>query len=276
VGAFNDHPGSCWNLISNPDDREAMNVCLFTPSFLPDTGGMEVVIDRLAREFQQRGHHPTVVAQRSRRNPTIPDLPYETIYYSRPRLAVWLLHLVKHVLLREHMRHHFDMVHAHMAYPNGYMACVLRHRLGVPVVITSHKSDIIPQSRYRQRWIPNQRMCWALQVADAVTAVSSERKGIVDEMSRHRANSLVIPNDAALPPDSPGLIPDLLAGRIQGNFMLTLGRLHHYKGIDVLIDALKQIRDHGPEVPPLVLRQRRRFWRRIGRTAAALHRKFTR
>ena len=68
---------SNWNCI--------LNICLFTPSFLPALGGMEVVIDKLARQFQCRGHLPVVIAQRSRHNNEIPKLPYEVIFYPRPR-----------------------------------------------------------------------------------------------------------------------------------------------------------------------------------------------
>ena len=74
---------------------------------------MEIVLDKLARQFQCQGHKPIVVAQRSRHNTEIPPLPYEVIYYPRPRSAVWLLQYVKHVLIREHKRYHFVIIHFH-------------------------------------------------------------------------------------------------------------------------------------------------------------------
>jgi glycosyltransferase involved in cell wall biosynthesis len=230
-----------------------MRICLFTPSFLPEIGGMEMVIDRLAREFESRGHTAVVLAQRSRHNHEIPQLPYEVIYYPRPRSAVWLLQNVKHILLREHEKHHFDVIHAHMAYPTGYIACALKKKMGVPVVITSHKGDIIPESRYRQRWIPCNRMRWAMMTADAVTGVSAELKKIIDEMTGGRARSCVIPNGVDMPPDRAGQMPQNCAGIAGRAFMLTLGRLHQYKGLDVLLDAVRRLREHGTEIPHLVI-----------------------
>lgn len=230
-----------------------LNICLFTPSFLPDVGGMEIVLDKLASQFQSCGHRPFVVAQRSRRNPEIPDLPYQVTYYPRPRSAVWFLQYVKHVLLREHRKNRFDIVHSHLAYPTGYIAVRLKKKLAVPVVITSHKGDIIPESRYRQRLIPRKRICWALEKADAVTAVSSELKHIIDELTSHKANSLVIPNGVDMPPEIAGSMPETCAEMAGKSFMLTLGRLHRYKGLDVLLDAMKLLSDRGTEIPHLVI-----------------------
>lgn len=230
-----------------------MNICLFTPSFLPDFGGMEIVLDKLARQFQYRGHRPVVVAQRSRHNTEKPQLPYEVVYYPRPRSAVWLLQYVKHVLIREHKRYHFDIVHSHLAYPTGYIAAKLRKRLGVPVVITSHKGDIIPESRYRQRFITRKRMCWALEKADAATGVSSELKNIIDDLTRNKANSFVIPNGVDIPEDTPGSMPESCSEIADKDFMLTLGRLHRYKGLDVLLDAIKMLSERDIEIPHLVI-----------------------
>lgn len=230
-----------------------MNICLFTPSFLPDFGGMEIVLDKLARQFQCRGHRPIVVAQRSRHNTEIPQLPYEVIYYPRPRSAVWLLQYVKHVLIREHKRYHFDIIHSHLAYPTGYIASKLRKRLGVPIVITSHKGDIIPESRYRQRFITRKRMIWALKKADAVTGVSSELKNIIDDLTSNKANSFVIPNGVDIPEDTPGSMPESCAEVAGKDFILTLGRLHRYKGLDVLLEAMKRLCAEGIEIPHLAI-----------------------
>lgn len=247
-----------------------MNICLFTPSFLPELGGMEIVLDKLARNFEDRGHKAVVVAQRSRHNPEIPSLPYKVVYYPRPRSSVWLLQYAKHVLMREHKKHHFDIVHSHLAYPNGYIACKLRKRLGVPVVITSHKGDIVPEARYRRRFITRGRMCWAMAEADAVTGVSSRLKEIADEMTSNRANSSVIPNGVDVPEDSPGSPPQSCSGLKGGDFMLTLGRLHHYKGLDVLLEALGRLNEQGVGIERLVIAGDGREMQNLARQVARL------
>jgi len=230
-----------------------VNICLFTPSFLPEVGGMEIVLDKLARCFQERGHKPVVVAQRPRHNSELPSFPYDCIYYPRPRSAVWLLQYVRHVLIREHRKYHFDIIHAHMAYPNGYIAVKLREKLAVPVIITSHRGDVRLEGRYRQRRITSKRMCWAMEKADAVTAVSSEVKTIIDNLTANKANSLVIPNGVDIPPDSAGSMPESCAGITGKPFMLTLGRLHPYKGLDLLLKAMRMLCEKEIEMPHLVI-----------------------
>ncbi len=230
-----------------------MNICLFTPSFLPDVGGMEIVLDELARQFQHRGHKPVVVAQRSRHNIEMPTLPYEVVYYPRPISSVWLLQYVERFLIREHKRHHFDIIHSHLAYPNGYIATKLKKRLAVPVIITSHGGDIFPGRRYRKRLITRKRMCWALENADAATAVSSGLKNIIDELTLNKANSFVIPNGVDMPGDAPGEMPKTCAKVRDKDFMLTLGRLHRYKGLDVLLNAVELLTEQGTDIPLLVI-----------------------
>jgi glycosyltransferase involved in cell wall biosynthesis len=156
-------------------------------------------------------------------------------------------------LVREHKKHHFDIVHSQMAYPTGYIAVKLRRKLSVPVVITSHKGDIIPEGRYRQRLVTRRRMCWALEEADAATGVSSHLKSIIDELTCNKANSLFIPNGVDMPDDEPGSMPESCARIIGRPFMLTLGRLHRYKGLDVLLKAVKTLSNRGVEVPHLVI-----------------------
>ena len=43
--------------------RLHMKICLFTASFLPKVAGMEIVIDRLAREYIAMGHEIVVLAK---------------------------------------------------------------------------------------------------------------------------------------------------------------------------------------------------------------------
>jgi teichuronic acid biosynthesis glycosyltransferase TuaC len=230
-----------------------MKICLFAPSFLPELGGMEVVIDRLARQLMVYGHEPVVIAQQPRRPAAPVELPYEVIYYPRPRSAVWLLGGMERLLLEEHGRRHFDVIHSHMAYPTGYVAAKLRQRLGAPVVITSHNGDIRPGSRYRRRFITRWRMCWAMRKVDAVTGVSARLKDIIDELTCNKANSSFIPNGVDIPDTTPGSMPASCVPLGDRPFMLALGRLHRYKGLDVLLDAMSLIGCGGASVQHLVI-----------------------
>jgi glycosyltransferase involved in cell wall biosynthesis len=247
-----------------------MKICLFTPSFLPEVGGMEVVIDRLARQFKNMGLEPVVIAQKSRHNTQTIELPYKVIYYPRPHSAVWLLGSVERMLINEHQVHRFDIIHAHMAYPTGYIAVKLKKRLNIPVVITSHKGDIVPESRYRRRFITRRRMCWAMENADAITGVSEKLKSIIDELTQGQARSLTIPNGVDMPDDSPGIMPDACRAIAEKPFMLTLGRLHRYKGLDVLLGAIALIHQQKRNIPCMVIAGDGREFENLKKQAAEL------
>jgi glycosyltransferase involved in cell wall biosynthesis len=230
-----------------------MNICLYTPSFLPRLGGMEYVVDRLARQFQAWSHRVLVLAKTPRGELTRPELPYEVVYYPRSRSNTWLLGPARRALLREHRHRRFDVVHAQQAYPNGYVAVKAALSLHLPVVITCHRGDIVPQSRYRRRLIARWRMVWAMRHAQAVTGVSRHLKDVVDQMTAGGANSAMIPNGVDLPQGDPGPVPPSLAALATKPFMLTLGRLHWPKGLDVLLESLVLLRSGGGSFPHLVI-----------------------
>ncbi|MDD4890408.1 MAG: glycosyltransferase family 4 protein, partial [Phycisphaerae bacterium] len=134
--------------------------------------------------------------------------------------------------------------------------------LGVPVVVTSHGGDIGLVGRYRRNWITRRRMIRAMRIADAVTGVSEGQKALVDELTDGAAHSLVIPNGVDLdvvPPGEPGRLA-VLRDR---PFMLTLGRLHPCKGLDLLLSAIAVLRGRtgsrgeresgSPRIPHLVI-----------------------
>lgn len=236
-----------------------MNICLFTPSFLPRVGGLEYAIDQLARQYLAMDHQPVVLAKTPREfsadelHKFAASAPYPVVWYPRSRSQTWLLGSTKRALLAEHAARKFDIVNAHQTYPAGHVAVSLRARLGVPVVITSQRGDIGVASRYRHRWVTSRRMARALRLADACTGVSAELTQIMSELTGGQARTCIIGNGVDLdirPPDSPPAQFADLAGR---PFMLTLGRLHPYKGLDLLLAAIAMLRDRGGTVPHLVV-----------------------
>ena len=167
-----------------------MNICLFTPSFLPDIGGLEMVLDALARQYQAAGHKAVVLSKQSRSGDPLGELPYEVVKYARHSSSTLLPRRVVGALRAAHRRIGFDIVHAHMAYPNGYIAVKLRRKLGVRVVVTSHCGDIAPHSYNRRKRLRWRRVLWTLRGADAVTRVSVEPKRMVDDLTGGAATSL--------------------------------------------------------------------------------------
>ena len=127
-----------------------MNICLYTPSFLPRLGGTEVAVDRLAGQFQAKSHRVLVLAKTPRGTLTRPQLPYEVVYYPRSRSNVWLLGPARRALEDEHRRRRFDVVLAFHAYPNGFLAVKAGGSLHLPAVISCRGGDLAPRGRFRR------------------------------------------------------------------------------------------------------------------------------
>ncbi|MCK4849768.1 MAG: glycosyltransferase family 4 protein [Phycisphaerae bacterium] len=237
-----------------------MRICLFLPSFLPEIGGLEIAADRLALQLKSLGQEVVVLAQRPRRALGPIERPYPIIYYSRPRsrwypCSSWFPLSVGSALERAHREFGFHIVHAYHAYLPGYVAVRWARRHNIPVVVSCRGSDMYPHARPRQWWLSRRRIIWALKHAQAVTSVSRQLAEEVSIITNNSVRTQVIHNGVEIPePDSsPKLTPPAFACLENQTFLLVLGRLHRDKGLDLLINALKLLRDQGKTLPLVVL-----------------------
>ena len=92
-----------------------MRICLYTETALPKMGGQEVVVDALARHFQELGHGVMVLAPHPRLPLRARDqaLPYPVMrhprFYSTRRFVSWY----HWFLLRLHRTFRPDVLHCH-------------------------------------------------------------------------------------------------------------------------------------------------------------------
>jgi len=126
-----------------------------------------------------------------------------------------------------------DLIHAHLAYPDGRAAVEYGRRLGVPVIISVHGHDVreIPQANRRWRQLVSE----ALVRADAVVASSRDARARVIELGADPARVYDIPQGV----DCQHFVPT--AGRKAGAGgwrLLYAGRFDPKKGLGVLIDAM--------------------------------------
>ncbi len=232
-----------------------MNICLFTSSFLPKTGGMENVVDILARTYAELGHHVVVLAKTPRGMREPPKFNYPVYYYKRSRSEVWFLGAPKKELLRLHKQYHFDVIHAHQIYPTGWLAVRFAEKFHIPAVLTSHVGDVHDGSRYRRHPIISRRMLWAMQYADAVTGVGSGICKTIDELigvpkTRYIENGC---DPVGEPIPSPELLKKLQSLNLDCGFDLTVCRLHPNKGLNFLIAACGIMKQRKIDFPSIVM-----------------------
>ena len=229
-----------------------MNICLFTASFLPKVAGMEIVIDRLAREYIAMGHRVAVLAKTPRDMKEAPAFDYPVCYYKRSMSEVWFNGAPKRMLTRLHRQYRFDVIHAHQIYPTGYLGWKMSGKLGIPTVMTSHVGDVREGSRLRKKPVTNRRMIEAMTSGSAVTGVGRGVCDTIDAMVGFR-RAFYIGNGADIPlppPEPPSLAGRLPVPAAERGFDLTLCRLHANKGLTCLVDALGILKQRRVGRPP--------------------------
>jgi glycogen synthase len=222
-----------------------MRICLYTSTALPKVGGQELVVDTLARQFSALGQDVTVMAPRHRHLP-IDDarLPYPVVrhprFISTRRFVAWYRRWLQEL----YYWNRFDVLHCHDVYPTGYLAALCRQDLASPIVITSHGGDVREGNvRLAKPGLPA-RHTLALQSADALIAISNFTRDGFLRLHPGAKNIVNISNGVDLSLFAQQAVrPSGLDPAIRSDeFVLFIGRLHVRKGVDVLLEALRQLR----------------------------------
>lgn len=232
-----------------------MRICLFLPSFLPEVGGLEKAADKLALTLNSLAHKVVVFTQRPRKLLGAIERPYPIIYFNRPRSTTWFPFAVGLALERLHREFDFDLICAYQAYMPGYIAVRFGRKHNIPVVISSRGGDISERSRYLKRWISRKRIIWVLRHADAVATLNGHLAQRVQILTDNSVNAHVIHNGVEIMDGNSfrDAVPADFAHLQKRTFILTLGRLRRFKGLDLLLDAIKLLKDHNKAVPALVI-----------------------
>jgi glycosyltransferase involved in cell wall biosynthesis len=210
-------------------------------------GGQEMVVDALAGQFLALGHQPVVFAPRPRKlSIRGENYPYEVVRHPRFFSTQLFISWYRWFLLRHFRGASFDILHCHGIYPPSYLAALLRDKLPVPIVVTSHGGDVYEHNVRLQRPAIVERCRLALRSADALVAISRfTREGFARLCPEAAPRIVDIPN---------GVHVASYAERVPrptgsddwprpGSYAIFLGRLKHRKGVDVLLHAMARLAD---------------------------------
>jgi glycosyltransferase involved in cell wall biosynthesis len=155
-------------------------------------------------------------------------------YLSLPRRVLftraWRFYL--RALKRGHMRHP-DLIHAHLAYPDGRAAVEYGRQLGVPVIISVHGHDVREIPLANERW--RTLVAEALQQADAVIASSRDVRERVLALGVKNERLHDIPQGV----DCRRFVPATERTPGAGGWrLLYAGRFDPKKGLGVLLEAM--------------------------------------
>ena len=135
-----------------------------------------------------------------------------------------------------------DVIHAHVAYPDGLACIEYGRRVGRPVVVTVHGHDLKDLAVNRSTWRTMVRD--ALTGADGVIAVSGDLAARARDLGVDDQRLRQIPNGV----DCELFRPGTRTPGEGGWRLIYCGRYDPAKGLDELLQALKGLRAEGRDV----------------------------
>ena len=232
---------------------KALRIIHIAKYFPPDPGGMEYFVRDLAYEQARIGHEVVVLAHAGQTSPGMVT-PIERLTVQRHR--VWFKAgrgyaplapglLIKAGTLSGEFKS--DLIHLHCPNPVGM---VLRTPESAPLILHWHSDVIFPENRAPASW---QVKLWRfferhlLKRSTAIITTSPHyaetSQALRNYLDKVRVAPLGLPPEPKAPDKKhSGSASAWLASKPIGSRLLTIGRLSHYKGLSVLLEAMVDLR----------------------------------
>ena len=233
-----------------------LNVCLINDSFPPEIDGVANAVTNYAGIIHRDFGKATVVTPD---NPEADDsvFPFPVLRYP----SVDLTKLVGYYagfpfspeVQRKLVGENFDIIHSHCPITSTMLARSLRDRIHVPVVMTYHtKFDIDIANAVSSKLLQEEAKRLLVMNISACDEIWTVSRGAGENLRSlgYEGESIVMPNGVDFPL---GRVEDSLIDEVTAGFdlpagvpvFLFVGRMMWYKGIRIILDALKSLREAG-------------------------------
>ena len=149
----------------------------------------------------------------------------------------------------------FNIIHSHCPITSTILARSLRDRIHVPLVFTYHtKFDIDIANSVKSRLLREEAARLLVENISACDEVWTVSQGAGENLRKlgYQGDYLVMPNGVDFPR---GRVPDALVAQVTEGYdlpaglpvFLFVGRMMWYKGIRIILDALKMLMDSGKD-----------------------------
>ena len=235
---------------------EKLNVCLINDSFPPAIDGVANAVTNYA-QIINKGYGSTAVV-----TPFYPDA--DDSAFAFPVIRYPSVDTTKAVGYRagipfspEVMNRlegeNFNLIHSHCPITSTILARSLRDRIHVPLVFTYHtKFDIDIANAVKSRLLREEAARLLVENIAACDEVWTVSRGAGENLRKlgYEGDYLVMPNGVDFPK---GRVPDELVEQVTAGYdlpaglpvFLFVGRMMWYKGIRIILDALKTLMDGG-------------------------------
>lgn len=167
--------------------------------------------------------------------------------------AYAMLAAIRGPLRRVHARWPFDVIHAQMLVPDGWAAARVGRELGVPVLATAHRADVIDLVARSPRFAAQVRQ--AVESIDQIATVSRAIREATEQAGAPVRPVEVVPNGADTTvffPRDRGETRARLGIPDDGLVISYVGKLVPRKGVDVLMEAMGLLARRMTPLPRLV------------------------
>ena len=237
---------------------EKRSICLINGSFPPVIDGVANAVTNYATVIQRDYGDATVVT------PYYPDA--DDSVYPFPVLRYPSIDMTKLVgyragfplspeLMEQVEGRHIDLIHSHCPVTSMVLARMLRQKLNVPLVFTYHtKFDIDIANAIHSKLLQEASIRLLVENISACDEVWTVSRGAGENLRSlgYQGNYIVMPNGVDFPAGrlgedkvrAVGADLDLPEGV---PLFLFVGRMMWYKGLRIILDALKQLKDEGQD-----------------------------
>ena len=237
---------------------EKRSVCLINDSFPPVIDGVANAVTNYASIIQRNYGDATVVT------PYYPDA--DDSIYPFPVLRYPSIDVTKLVgyraglplspeLMAQVEGRHIDLIHSHCPVTSTILARMLRQRLHVPLVFTYHtKFDIDIANAIHSKRLQEASIKLLVENISACDEVWTVSRGAGENLRSlgYQGDYIVMPNGVDIPADR---LPDETVRAVSEGLdlpegvplLLFVGRMMWYKGLRIILDALKQLKGEGQD-----------------------------
>lgn len=145
----------------------------------------------------------------------------------------------------------FDLIHAHVALPDGECAILLGEKFNVPVVTTIHGQDMNYTINLSEKY--KNKVVTVLDKSEKAIFVSNKLKNVAEKYVKSNSNFKVISNGISLSDISNENNYDIKNEFKNKKYILIVGNLLKTKGIHYAIEAFAKIHDKYPEYVILII-----------------------
>lgn len=237
---------------------EKRNICLINDSFPPVIDGVANAVVNYGREIQANYGNATVVT------PYYPDtddsaFPFPVLRYPSIDSTKLVGYRTGFPLSAELMAkidaRHFDLIHSHCPVTSTILARMLRDKMNVPLVFTYHtKFDIDIANAIHSKLLQETSVRLLVDNISACDEVWTVSRGAGENLRSlgYEGDYLVMPNGVDFPA---GRLPEEQVAAATAELdlprdvpvFLFVGRMMWYKGIRIILDALRALKDGGTD-----------------------------